>query len=238
MSSPSREPPQRPRLENAGLVFRGESEWTPAVVSESEYKRLLAASNRCGRPNADVLTTFVSIDLRRTRLRRQIDFPPHFNEQEAALYERPFALLRKRSGASGTTWWSSPHRSPALRAALARLTRYLAASTLQNPSIEWRWIEEDHLPDADLVAIARDDDFTHAVLASPSFARWRAAHRSAALDAVVASFPFPWPPDAPLGSLTRDQQDLRSAAIRAHLRGDTVTVGELLARHAPDRDSP
>ncbi|MDQ5979469.1 MAG: hypothetical protein QG602_2443, partial [Verrucomicrobiota bacterium] len=171
--------------------------------------------NACGRPNIDVLRGRLAVVDGEPVESCQLDFPEHFTAQEAALYEQPLALLKKRGGA-----WQNPHANPALRRALARVSRWLALpSDADTP--DWRWIEEELLPDASLLVVARDDDFTHGVLSSPAFAFWWEQHRRQPVFA-VESFPFPWPPATPLSALTKPQEEHRHAIARAIRGGNSA----------------
>jgi hypothetical protein len=196
---------------NASLAFLGEAAWPPGLLAEREAKRLMAAPNPCGRPNTDVLRRRLGVVDGEPVEAWQIDFPSHFTLQEAALYERPFALLQKRSGGA----WLNPHAQPDLRRALARVSRWLATPA-DAAAPDWRWIEDDLLPDATLLVVTRDDDFTHGVLASHAFALWRQAHHARLSPVqVMESFPFPWPPGTPLSALTAPQEEQRHAIARA-----------------------
>lgn len=213
-------PPPLP--ENAGLAFLGEPAWPAAQLTAREAQQLAAAANRCGRPNADVLRERLAVAKGAPVRGWQIDFPAHFTDQEAALYEQPFARL----GGS----WRNPHTRPALRRATARITRYLAMPA-DADAPDWIWVEEDLLPDASLVVVARDDDFAHGVLSSHAFTVWHAAHRSAGpADRVVASFPFPWPPATTLNALTATQEESRHAIARAIRAGNPAALNEAVAR--------
>lgn len=203
--------------ENAGLAFLGEAAWPPALVTDKHAESLAAAGNTCGRPNADVLRRRLAVVEGEPVKSWQIDFPDHFTAQEAALYEQPFALLRQRSANSV---WSNPHGQAALRRALARVSRYLATPA-GAPTPDWRWIEEDLVPDATLLVVAHDDDFTHGMLQSTLFAAWHHAHRTRLSPMyIVESFPFPWPLATPLSALTAVQEEQRHAVARAARIGD------------------
>ncbi len=207
-------------VENAGLAFPGEVAWMPAQLSEIEARRLLHATNACGRPNSDVLRRRLSVVDGEPAESWQIDFPEHFTMQEAALYEEPFALLCRHYAQVGI----SPHYNPDLRRALSRVSRWLAMPA-DAESPDWRWIEDDLLPDASLVAVAREDDYTHGVLQSAVFTLWHAAHRLLLAPAeVVESLPFPWPPGTALSSLSREQEEQRHAIARAARSGDLETL--------------
>jgi hypothetical protein len=225
----------RPLAENAGLAFTGEAAWMPAQLSEREARRILGLANACGRPNADVLRRRLAVVDGTPVESWSIDFPEHFTMQEAALYEEPFALLCRHYAQVGI----SPHLNPALRRALARVSRWLAMPA-DADAPDWRWIEDEVLPDASLIAVARDDDYTHGVLASPAFALWHAAHRLLLPpEEVVASFPFPWPPSRPLGSLDKLQEEQRHAIARAARAGEPEALhAAVLAAYGWPPDQP
>jgi len=141
----------------------------------------------------------------------------------------PFALLQKQICRASGFWWINPHAQPPLRHALARLDRFLA-TPLDSPEPSWSWFESEHLPDETLLVVARDDDFTHAVLRSAAFtAWWRAYFLKQTPTQVIESFPFPWPPASPLGSLTKTQQEIRSTVTRSVISGDTEQLDSAVA---------
>lgn len=217
-------PLPRPLPQNANLAFRGEPAWPEARLTAKQAQAVTAAGNRCGRPNADVLRRRLAVVDGEPRESWQIDFPAHFTEQEAALYEKPFAQL-----APAGTGWQNPHANPDLRRALARVSRFLAMpADAEIP--DWRWIEDDLLPDATLLVVARDDDFTHGILQSGAFAAWHGAfrHQLAPVD-LVASFPFPWPPATTLSALSSSQEEKRHAVARAVRRGDKDALDRAVA---------
>lgn len=198
-----------PLPENAGLAFLGEIAWAPAQLTGRQAEKLLAAPNRCGRPNADVLHRRLAVVDHAPAESWAIDFPAHFTAQEAGLYEQPFARLALQPD------WLNPHADPELRRALARLSRYLATPVHSTPP-DWQWIDEDVLPDASLLVVAREDDCTHGVLSSSLFAAWQRTHGPALSSvALVAAFPFPWPPATGLNALTAAQEEHRHAIARA-----------------------
>jgi len=200
--------------ENAGLAFLGETAWPPSLLTESQARKLADAPNACGRPNSDVLRRRLAVVQGRPVENWQIDFPDHFTAQEAALYEQPLAALQQRAKT-----WLNPHAKPDLRRMLARVSRFLATPA-GAATPDWRWIEDDLLPDATLLVVARDDDFTHGVLQSHCFALWlREWNSRLPPDFIVGSFPFPWPPATPLSALTAAQEEQRHAIARAARNG-------------------
>lgn len=211
-----------PLPENAPFAFRGERVEPARLVSVAAARRLLAARNATGKPNADVLRQLVGVTPRGAERRRwMLNFPPEMSEPEARLYAAPFEAL-----AAGGAPLHSAARDDALRNALARTERFLAAPA-DSVAPDFAWIEGDVLPDDSLVVWARDDDFGAAVLASQAFALWCAS--AGALLAALRSFPFPWPPATPLGALSREQQELRSSLGSAARSGDAESIDRLLA---------
>lgn len=205
--------------ENAGLAFVGETLWEPAQLSGRQSVALLAAHNPTGRPNSDVIRRFVGVESEVAHDYVQIDFPAHFNEQEASLYLNPSSHLRSRHSDSNPTWWLNPHANSALRTTVARLDRYLA-TPLNAETPAWDWIESERLPTNSLLAMARDDDFTHGVLQSRFFcAWWHTWLAQLPPRARVESFPFPWAPATLLSALSRTQQEHRLAIVRAARSG-------------------
>lgn len=225
--------PPAPLTENAGLAFLGEEAWMPAMLSAREAEKLTASTNACGRPNSDVLRRRLAVVDGAPAESWQIDFPAHFTAQEAALYEQPLASLQKRSGGA----WVNPNANPGLRRALARISRFLALPTAA-ATPDWRWIEEDLLPDATLLVVARDDDFTHGILQSTPFAAWHHAHHTRRQDPeqIVESFPFPWAPATALSALTAKQEEQRHAIARAVRGGnpDQLNAAVLAAYGWPE----
>jgi len=209
--------PAAPRslVENATLAFVGEAPWPPAVVTAAQAHDIETARNPTGRPNSDVLRHFIGFKTGRAHGHRQIDFPPHFTVQEAALYLKPWQQLRSRLKDPGGPWWLNPRANPALRTSLSRLERYLATPlAAANPA--WDWIDSNLLPDDSLLVVARDDDFAHGLLSSRLFQLWWSQYsRKISPATVVATFPFPWPPATLLSSLTRVQEERRLALARA-----------------------
>lgn len=209
---------------NRDLAFVGEPVRAAAVVPDAEIPALLAARNPHGKPNHDVLRRLVGAD---GTERCIVDFPEGMSGDEAALYELPFAWLGERLGDSARDFWRNPRANPALRAALARRTRYLATPRIGEP--DWAWVEPDLLPDDSLLVVARDDDFAHGLLASRWFQLWWERHHDdGAPERAILSFPFPWP-EGGAKPLTREQDDAKFAINRAARAGDADAIDAAVA---------
>ncbi|MEO6996226.1 MAG: hypothetical protein ABI273_21665 [Lacunisphaera sp.] len=206
--------------ENHELAFVGETPWPPAQTTPAEARTLLAARNPTGRPNADVVRHLVGCQNERRHESIQIDFPHYFSAQEAALYVQPFARLTQ----SRISAWQNPNANSGMRTALAKRERYLA-TPFNSDVPTWDWIESHFLPDDTLLAVARDDDFTHGVLQSHAFLIWwRRWLPAISTTEIVRSFPFPWPPATTLSALTRAQEEHRLAIARAVRSGAQASL--------------
>lgn len=215
-------PTPAPRAENLPFAFRGEAVEPARVVTAAAARQLELARNPTGKANAEALREFVGVDAQgHERRRRVVDFPAHFSVAEAALYAAPFAML-SRAGLPP----ASAHRDDALRNALARLERFLAAPA--DGSAPFAWIEGDVVPDDSLVVWARDDDFSAGVLASAAFSAW--LEGAGDVFAALRSFPWPWPPATPLSALSRGQEEVRFDLARAARAEDTDAIDACVAR--------
>lgn len=200
-------------------------------------KPLLAAPNQHGKPNADVMRRVIGANAGERWI---VDFPTDCTAAEAALFEKPFNWLGDRLVGESTHFWQNSDANQALRAALARLTRYLA--TPRNGAPAWEWIDSELLPDDSLLVVPRDDDFAHGLLSSHWFGLWwTKCNDAAAPENAILSFPFPWISEEQ-GRLTREQEDAKFALNRAARAGDqdAIDVAAALAfgwKHPPPDDS-
>lgn len=213
-------PAPRPLPENAGLACVGERVALTASIPPKMAERMLGTRNPHGKSNADVLRRLATAtDPRRPTLHWLIDFPAHMGEREASLYEHPFHQLFRSMRPTRDRWWVNPHADERLRALLARRERYLATPVGAEPPA-WTWFDSAVIPDDTLLAVARDDDFAHGILAARPFAVWwRKFHSRRTPALAVSSYPFPWPPGSGLSALSAAQEEHRHAVAKA-ARGD------------------
>ena len=223
-------PAPRALPENAGLAFIGERMAVTACIPPKMAERMLGTRNPHGKPNADVLRRLVTAaDPRHPSLLWQIDFPAGMGEREASLYEHPFHHLYRSVRPDRDGWWVNPYADAQLRATLARRERYLATPVGAEPP-GFLWFESSIIPDDTLLAVARDDDFTHGVLQARPFALWwRRFHSRRTPRLAVNSYPFPWPPSTALSALTATQEEQRHAVARAARGADTDQLTSAVA---------
>ncbi|HKB57148.1 MAG TPA: hypothetical protein VKC51_06120 [Lacunisphaera sp.] len=223
-------PAPRALAENAGLVFVGERVALTAFIPPKLAEQMLGTRNPHGKSNADVLRRLATAaDPRRPAIHWLIDFPPEMGEREASLYEHPFHYLYRTARPTRDRWGVNPHADARLRAALAKRERYLATPIgAELPA--FLWFESDIIPDDTLVALARDDDFTHGVVQSRGFVLWwRRFHSRSTPTLALSSFPFPWPLATTLSALTATQEEQRHAIARAARGGDSDQLNATVA---------
>ena len=221
--------------ENANTAFTGDQRNGDFdISSESAAKMLSAPLNVNGRPNQDVIFPFViARDLAsRPRGRYIIDFGLDLPEEDAAKYELPFEHLRAHVRPGRITnedprlrdrWWLHQLWRPRMRAAIEGLDRFLA-TPLTSKFRFYVWLTPNVVPDATIVAIAREDDYTFGVLHSRIHERWalaRASRLGVGNDPRYVhtqcfnTFPFPWALDTPDDALSEPQVEHRDAIAAA-----------------------
>lgn len=214
--------------ENSGIGYVGDVKVGKFDLDPNTAELMLkAGGNPNSRPNSDVLRPWANgLDItRRNRGIWIIDFPSSMSVAEAALYERPFQHVEfhvkpLRDTSKRETyrrrWWVHAEPCDAMRAKLAPLTRYVATPTLTKYRL-FVWLTNPTLPDHQLIAFARDDDYFFGVLHSRPHELWARATGTQLREAesgfrytpttCFETFPFPWPPSQ------EPQDDPRVAAI-------------------------
>lgn len=223
-------PAPRPLPENTGLALLGERVALTASIPTKMAERMLGTRNPHGKSNADVLRQLATaVDPRRPAIHWLVDFPAHMGEREASLYEHPFHHLFRAMRPTRDHWWVNPHADERLRATLARRERFLATPVGAEPPA-WTWFDSAVIPDDTLIAVARDDDFAHGILAARPFALWwRTFHSRRTPVLAVSSYPFPWAPGTGLSALTAAQEEHRHAVAKAARGADAATLNAVVA---------
>ena len=210
--------------ENAGAAFMGDTKngaFDVAGDLAREWLRLPANPN--GRPNADVLKPWINgMDLtRRPAGKWIIDFGWTMSENDAALFEAPFAHIaehvkpvRQRGGVTEVRkeWWRHSRPRPAMWRALGGLSRYIATPTVAKHRL-FAWYDARICPDHQLIVIARDDDTTFGILHSRFHDAWSLRLGTSLEDrprytptTTFQTFPFPegLTPDEPAAAYAND----------------------------------
>ena len=173
----------KPLMENAKTAFNGIQKTGPFEIPGGQAREWLRqAGNPNGRPNADVLAPYWNgIDVtRRSRDSWIVDFGWELTEQDASLYEWPFAyVLSSVKPARATNsvpalrnlWWRHWRPRPELRNAILGLHRYIVTPEVSKHRI-FAWCGLPTLPDKNLAVIARSDDTTFGILHSRFHELW------------------------------------------------------------------
>lgn len=166
--------------ENFGVAFMGDTKGGSFDVPGDVARSMLECPNPDGRRNADVVHPWVNgLDItRRPRDIWIVDFGTSMSHEEAALYEAPFEYVREhvqpereRSRTTRAEWWLHERPRVEMREALACLSRFICTPCVTKHRL-FVWAAEPTLPDHQLIAFARDDDFTFGVLHSMVHELW------------------------------------------------------------------
>lgn len=235
--------------ENLGIAFVADVKGGRFDIPESLALDMLGKSNPHAKSNRDVIRPWVNgLDI--TRRRRDMwitDFGVRMSREEAALYQAPFEYVKThvkpfRDSVRRTSyrerWWLHVEPGSGMRQALAGLERYIVTPTLTKHRV-FAWLDADTLADHQLIAIARDDDYTFGVLQSRPHELWARAMGTQLREVesgfrytpttTFETFPFPHP--------TPEQRDAIAEAARtlndhrdAWLNPPAATGKELLQR--------
>ena len=198
--------------ENTGIAFIGDTKKgqfdIPSAVADTMLK---APPNPNGRLNKEVIVPWINgLDLtRRPRNMWIIDFGISMSEDDAALFEAPYEYVRKnvkpardmvRNELERKHWWLHARTAPDLRAAIRGLKRYIGTASVAKHRI-FVWVDPDVLPDHQVTAIAREDDYYLGILQARPHLVWALRTGSTLEDrpayrptTTFETFPFPWPP--------------------------------------------
>ena len=210
--------------ENLGIAFMGDTKGGPFDIPDSLAQQMLNSPNPHGKPNSDVVVPWVNGRDITSRPRGMwiIDFGDMVSEQ-AALYESPFEYvntyvrptrINNKRKLYAENWWLHVEPRPGLRLALQSLPRYIATPTLAKHRLFVR-LSTTVLPDHQLIAVARHDDYTFGVLHSSPHELWALA-MGTQLESrprytpttCFETFPFPEPTDEQRESIAAAAREL------------------------------
>ncbi len=216
---------------NAKIAFMGDTKVGPFDIPEALAKQMLAAKNPNGLSNSLVVRPWANgLDVTRAPQGMWIiDFPPGTTEAEAALFEQPFEYVREhvmptraknKRELYRTQWWIHAEPRPGMRTKLQGLTRFLATARVAKHRV-FSWLEHPTLPDCQIIAFTRADDFVFGVLHSRFHDVWARSQGSQLREAesgfrytptsCFETFPFPWQLDLPEKKLTPAQRGHHAA---------------------------
>ncbi len=196
--------------ENMDMAFMGDTKGGPFDLPPDVTREMLAAGgNPNGKPNSDVVRPWVNgLDItRRPRGFHIIDFGVDMTEEDAALYEAPFEYvnehvrpMREKSRSTRSEWWLHERPRVDLRQAFDGLPHFLATARVAKHRL-FVWLKGITLPDSQIIAFARDDDYFFGVLHSRAHELWSLRMGTSLEDrprytptTCFETFPLPWPP--------------------------------------------
>ncbi len=144
--------------------------------------QLLRSPNPNRLPASDVLRPWVNgLDiLRRPREMWIIDFPSSSSLELAAAYDGPFRVvesdvkperMKVKRKSYREYWWIHAEPCDEMRQRLKPLTRFLVTTTVSKHRV-FDWLDSSVLPDHQLVAFCRDDDYFMGVVHSRAHEIW------------------------------------------------------------------
>lgn len=171
-----------PLANNKGASFVGSQKNGPFDVPRTKAVEWLALPNPNGESNAVVLRPWANgIDItRRAQDIWVVDFGTNMPQEQAALFETPFAFvelqvkptrLAVRRDKHRTHWWLYGDARPGLRLATRTISRFIATSMVAKFRL-FAWMPAIQLPENLCVAIARADDATFGLLHSRFHELW------------------------------------------------------------------
>jgi type II restriction/modification system DNA methylase subunit YeeA len=236
--------------ENLGIAFMGDTKGGAFDVTGGVARTLLASPNPDGRSNADVVRPWANtLDVtRRSRDMWIVDFGVDTSIEEAALYEAPFEYAkthvmpkREASRSKITQWWRHERPRPDMRVALDGMSRFLVTPTTSKHRL-FVWMDAITLPDHQLIAFARDDDYFLGMLQSCVHELWARGQGTQLREVesgfrytpttTFETFPFPHPNEPQrdaIAAAAKSLADLRAGwlnppgATTAALRKRTLT---------------
>ena len=168
--------------QNSAIGFIADVKSGKFDIPENVAVSILSSPNPHGKPNSDVVTPWVNgLDiLRRLRNVWIVDFASNSTLDDASRYEVPFAHAKahvypERSKVKRQSyreyWWIHAEPCDEMRQKLAGLPRFLITTTVSKHRI-FAWMQTPTLPDHQLVAFARSDDYFFGVLHSRAHEVW------------------------------------------------------------------
>jgi SAM-dependent methyltransferase len=170
--------------ENAGIGFVGNFKFGSFDIDDTSARRLLVAPSLSTKPNSQVVRPWVNgLDILRRRAPWWIIDFGELPIEEASLFEAPFRWVaekvkperdKMRRERRKERWWIHGEVGANLRRATSRLERFIVTPSVSKHRL-FVWIDSLVLPDHQLIAFARDDDYLLGVLHSRLHEVWARA---------------------------------------------------------------
>lgn len=154
--------------ENRNLAFQGPVKVGKFEITGAMAHRMLRQPNPHGKPNSDVIKPWLNAhDMKYRPFGRYIIDFADMDEAEAALYESPFEHLkaavkpeRERNSDEGrrTHWWKLGRSGENFKSAKGNLKRFAITGRVGKHRA-FLWVSGETVPDCEIVAFARSDDY-------------------------------------------------------------------------------
>ncbi len=219
---------------NLGIAYMGDTKGGAFDIDETQALAFLVAPNPHGKPNSDVVVPWINgLDLTR-RLRNfwLIDFGVSMTLDDASCYEKPFEYLRQhvlpdresnKRAAYRNRWWLHVEARPAMRRDLEPLTRFLCTARVSKHRL-FVWIVGPTLPDSQVFAFARSDDYFLGLVHSRLHEVWARSRGTQVREresgfrytptTCFETFPFPEPDEAQRVAIAEAARDLDALRTR------------------------
>jgi hypothetical protein len=171
----------KPLPENAGSCLQGITKGGRFDVPGTLARSWLASPNPNGKSNAEVVRPWRNgLDITRRGCDNWIIDFANLTQDQAALYERPFAYVlehvkpdRDRNAEKGTRerYWRFKRSAADMKRAIRFLPRFIVTPEVSKHRV-FVWLRLPVVPDKNLVVIARADDVTFGVLSSRFHEVW------------------------------------------------------------------
>jgi type II restriction/modification system DNA methylase subunit YeeA len=201
--------------ENLGVGFMGSSKKASFDIPESLALEMIRQPNPTGMPNSDVIRPWINGQdiTRRWSEFWIIDFPPNTPLEKAAGYAAPFAYSetnikpereKNKRAVYRERWWIHAEPRPEMRANLVKCDRFVVTPTVSKHRI-FDWQKHPFLPDQQLIAFARSDDYFFGIVNSRLHETWSLAQGTQVREresgfrytptSCFENFPFPFADD-------------------------------------------
>jgi len=217
---------------NSDIAFMGDTKGGAFDITEEQALKMLLAPNPHGKSNSDVIVPWVNgLDVtRRPRHMFIIDFGLGREENECANYEGPFLHLllrvkderaKNKRALYAKYWWRHVEPRPGMLAATARLRRFATTVSVSKHRL-FAWMEAPTLPDHQVFAFAREDDYFFGLVHSHLHEVWARSQGTQVREresgfrytptSCFETFPFPQPTaeqEEPIAVAAKELNELR-----------------------------
>ena len=154
---------------NSAICFIGTTKKAPLDIDESLALEFLRTPNPIPTPNSEVILPWMNglHVTRREAPRWIIDFPLRMKFEHVTQFSAPFSFVEKevrplrvnhREAVQAKYWWRQARPCPELREKTTSLTRYCVTPRVAKHRVI-AWVDSVVVPDCQLVAFARADDY-------------------------------------------------------------------------------